>query len=150
MQYHLEWSDELQAIERKLLDEIESSEKELHPKHADTFTAIILRKIALLNEILGIVESSPSITTEEIAALVDHKLEKEVAALENAKQILDTERICDNLRILERIKYLIIEKNGRVPPGDRLGRLTPSFRQIYTEVMDELRTGNKKCPERST
>jgi hypothetical protein len=47
-----------------MLDEIESSEKELHPKHADTFTAIILRKIALLNEILGIVESSPSITTE--------------------------------------------------------------------------------------
>ena len=74
MQYHLEWSDELQAIERKLLDEIESSEKELHPKHADTFTAIILRKIALLNEILGIVESSPSITTEEIAALVDLSL----------------------------------------------------------------------------
>jgi hypothetical protein len=121
MQYHLEWSDELQAIERKLLDEIESSEKELHPKHADTFTAIILRKIALLNEILGIVESNPSITTEELAAFVDHKLEKEVAALENAKHILDTERICANLRILERIKYLILEKNGRVPRGSDWG-----------------------------
>ena len=117
MQYHLERSDELQAIESKLLDEIENSEKEIHPKHAPTFTAIILKKIAFLNEILGFVESNPSITTEELAALVDHKLETEETALKKANNVFDTEKIFGNLRTLEWIKYLITEKNGRVPRG---------------------------------
>jgi hypothetical protein len=117
MQYHLERSDELQAIESKLLDEIENSEKEIHPKHAPTFTAIILKKIAFLNEILGFVESNPSITKEELAALVDHKLETEETALKKANNVFDTEKIFVNLRTLEWIKYLITEKNGRVPRG---------------------------------
>ena len=117
MQYHLEWSDELQAIERKLLDEIESFKEELHPKHAPIFTAIIEKRIDLLKETLSIIESNPSITTEELAALVDHKLETEERALKNAKNVFDTEKIFVNVRILGWIKYLIIEKNGRIPRG---------------------------------
>jgi hypothetical protein len=66
MQYHLEWSDELQAIEKKFLNETESSEKELHPTHAPTFTTIIQRRIALLKEILGIIEANPNITVEDL------------------------------------------------------------------------------------
>jgi len=36
-------------------------------------------------------------------------------ALKNAKNIFDTDKIFDSLRILGWIKYLIIEKNGRIP-----------------------------------
>ncbi len=54
MQYDLEWSDEIQAIERKLLDEIKNSKIELHPKHALTFTAIIEKRIELLRETLSV------------------------------------------------------------------------------------------------
>jgi hypothetical protein len=116
MKYHLEWSDELQAIERKFLNEVESSEKELHPKHATTFILIILKRIAFLKEFLGIIETNPSITIEELARLVDHKLETEERKLKNAKNIFDTEKIV-NVRILGWIKYLIIEKNGRISLG---------------------------------
>jgi hypothetical protein len=115
MEYHLESSDELQAIERKFLNEVESSEKELHPKHATTFIIIILKRIAFLKEFLGIIETNPSITIEELARLVDHKLETEERALKNAKSIFETDKIFDSVRILGWIKYLIIEKNGRVP-----------------------------------
>lgn len=114
MRYHLEWSDELQAIEKKVLNEIESSKKELHATHAPTFTNIIQRRIALLKEILGIIESNPNITVEDLAALVDHKLETQQTALQNAKNIFDTDRIFTVVRTLEWIKYLIMEKNGRI------------------------------------
>jgi hypothetical protein len=114
MEYHLEWSTELRALERKFLTEVESSEKELHPEHATTFIIIILKRIAFLKEFLGIMEANPSITIEELAGLVDHKLETEERALKNAKNIFDTEKIFVNVRILSWIKYLIIEKNGRV------------------------------------
>ncbi len=116
MKYHLEWPTELQAIERKFLLEIEDLEKEfINKKHADTFYRIIEKKIAFLKEYLGIVEANPTITLDELAAFVDHKLETEERALKNAKNVFETDKIFDSVRILGWIKYLIIEKNGRVP-----------------------------------
>jgi hypothetical protein len=56
MQYHLEWPDELQAIERKFLDEIERWEKELHLEHAPTFITIIEKRIAFLDTFFTIIE----------------------------------------------------------------------------------------------
>jgi hypothetical protein len=97
MQYHLEWPDELQAIERKFLDEIERWEKELHLEHAPTFITIIEKRIAFLKEFLGIKEANPSISIEELAGLVDHKLETEERALKNAKNIFDTDNIFANV-----------------------------------------------------
>jgi hypothetical protein len=44
MEYHLEWSTELQALERKFLAEIGDLEKQFHPDHAPTFTRIIEKK----------------------------------------------------------------------------------------------------------
>jgi hypothetical protein len=90
MRYHLEWLDELQVIEKELLDEVESSKKELHQTHAPIFTAIIQRRIALLKETLGIIEANSNITVEDLAALVDHKLETEERALKKAKNVFDT------------------------------------------------------------
>lgn len=45
MQHRLQWSDELQELERKFLSEIESLEKEIHPEHGPTFTLIIEKKL---------------------------------------------------------------------------------------------------------
>ncbi len=60
-------------------------------------------------------EATPNITTRELAQLVDQKLEKEQRALKRAKNVFETDKIFDSVRILGWIKYLIIEKNGRVP-----------------------------------
>jgi hypothetical protein len=114
MQYHIEWPDELHAIESKILYEIENSEKELHPNHAPTFTAMILKRIAFLNETLSIIASNPNITTGELASLVDHKLQTEERALKNANDVFESENIRTNIRILGWIKYLILAKNGRI------------------------------------
>jgi hypothetical protein len=117
MQYHLQWADELQRIERRFLTEIESLEKEIHPEHAPTFTRIIEKKIALLKEILGIVETNPNMTLEDLAELVDHKLETEERALKNAKSVFDIDKIFDSIRILSWVRYLKREKNEQYPVG---------------------------------
>jgi hypothetical protein len=53
-----------------------------------------------------------------LAAITDHKLETEERALQNAKDVFETDKIFDSVRILGWIKYLIIEKNGRVPDSN--------------------------------
>jgi hypothetical protein len=115
MKYHLEWSIELQVLERKLLAEIEDLEKQFFHNHAPTFTRIIEKKIAFLKEVLSTIEANQNITTRELAQLIDQKLEKEQRALKRAKNVFETDKIFDSVRILDWVKYLIIEKNGRVP-----------------------------------
>ncbi|HEY7109991.1 MAG TPA: hypothetical protein VH415_11205 [Nitrososphaeraceae archaeon] len=116
MKYHLEWPTELQAVERKFLLEIESLEKEfIYKDHSPVFYQIIETKIALLKEYLVIMEANPTITLDELAALVDQRLETEERAMDKSKNIFETDKIFNNVRILGWIKYLIIEKNGRVP-----------------------------------
>jgi hypothetical protein len=116
MKYHLEWPTELQALEIKFLFEMEDLEKEfIYKKHAPTFYRIIEKKIAFLKEYLGMMEANPTITLDDLTAIVDHKLEKEERALQNTKDVFESDKIFDSVRILGWIKYLIIEKAGRVP-----------------------------------
>ena len=94
-------------------------EKEfIYKKHAPTFYRIIEKKIAFLKEVLNTIEADPTITLDELAAIVNHKLETEERALKNAKNVFETDKIFDSVRILGWIKYLIIEKNGHVPQED--------------------------------
>lgn len=116
MKYHLEWPSELQAVERKFLTGIETLKKEfVFKQHSAAFYRIIETKIALLKEYLGIMEANPTITLDELAALVDQRLETEERAMDKSKDVFETDRIFNNVRILGWIKYMIIEKDGRVP-----------------------------------
>ncbi|RPJ32164.1 MAG: hypothetical protein EHM25_01270 [Nitrosopumilales archaeon] len=119
MKYHLKWPTELQALERKFLLEIEDLEKEfIYKKHAPTFYRIIEKKIAFLKDVLNTIEADPTITLDDLAAIVDHKLETEERALKNAKNVFETDKIFDSVRILGWIKFMIIEKNGCVRSRD--------------------------------
>jgi hypothetical protein len=116
MRYHFEWPDELQTLERKFLTEIENLEKEfIFKDHSPVFYQIIETKIALLKEYLGIMEANPTITLDELAALVHQRLETEERAMDKSNNVFETDKIFNNVRILGWIKYMIVEKNGRVP-----------------------------------
>ena len=116
MKYHLEWPDELQTVERKFLSEIETLEKQFAFKdHNPLFYQIIETKIIFLKEYLGIIEANPTITLDELASLVDQRLEEEKRAMDESKIVFDTDKMFRNVRTLDWIKYLIIEKDGRVP-----------------------------------
>jgi hypothetical protein len=116
MKCHLEWPPEIQAVERKFLSEIETLEKQfLFKDHHPLFYQIIETKIMFLKEYLGIIESNPTITLDELASLVDQRLEEEKRAMDESKIVFDTDKMFRNIRTLDWIKYLIIEKDGRVP-----------------------------------
>jgi uncharacterized protein (UPF0335 family) len=82
----------------------------IYKKHAPTFYRIIEEKITFLKDVLNTIETNPTITLEELAAVVDHKLEEEERALANSKDVFDnvSDKIFDSVRILGWIKYLII------------------------------------------
>jgi hypothetical protein len=116
MKYHLEWPTELQTVELKFLTEIETLEKEfIYKEHSPVFYQIIETKIAFLKEYLGIMEANPTVTLDELAALVDQRLETEERAMDKSKDVFETDKIFNNVRILGWIKYMIIEKKGHVP-----------------------------------
>jgi hypothetical protein len=116
MKYHLEYPAELQSVERKFLREIETLEKEFNYKeHSPMFYQIIEKKISFLKEYLGIIEANPALNLDDLAALVDQRLEEQERAMDKSSNVFETDKIFNNVRILGWIKYLIIEKNGRVP-----------------------------------
>jgi hypothetical protein len=82
----------------------------IYKKHAPMFCRIIEKKITFLKDVLNTIETNPTITLEELAAVVDHKLEAEERALANSKDVFDnvSDKIFDSVRILGWIKYLII------------------------------------------
>ena len=45
-------------------------------------------------------EANPTVTLDHLAQLVDHKLEVEESTLKNAKNIFETDKIFDSVRIL--------------------------------------------------
>jgi hypothetical protein len=59
-------------------------------------------------------EASSTITIDELAALVDERLETEERAMDNSKDAFETDKIFNNVRILGWINHLVLEKNGRV------------------------------------
>ena len=72
MEYHLEWPSELQTVGQKFLTEIETLKKEcVFKQHSAVFYRMIETKIALLKEYLGIMETNPTITLDELASLVE-------------------------------------------------------------------------------
>ena len=101
MKYHLEWPSELQTVERKFLTEIETLEKEfIFKNHSPVFYQIIETKIAFLKEYLSIIEANPTITLEELAGLVDQRLETEERAMDKSNNVSETDKKFNNVRIL--------------------------------------------------
>ena len=79
------------------------------------FHQIIETKISLLKEYLRIIEANPTITLDELSALVEKRLEEQERAMDKSNNVFETDKIFNNVRILGWIKYLIIERNGRIP-----------------------------------
>ena len=73
-----------------------------------------------MKEYLGIIEADPTITLDELASLVDQRLEDQERGMDKSNNVFETDKIFRNVSILDWIKYLIIEKNGHVPDsGDQ-------------------------------
>jgi hypothetical protein len=72
--------------------------------HSVLFYQIIEKKISLLKEYLEVIEASPAIILDELAALVDQRLEEQERAMDKSNDLFETDKIFTNIRILGWIK----------------------------------------------
>ena len=60
-------------------------------------------------------EDKPTIITlNDLTALVDKSLEERERAMDKSNNVFETDKTFNNVRNLDWIKYLIIEKNDRI------------------------------------
>jgi len=99
---------------QRLLDEIEDSQKKIHPNHATTFNRSIENKIVLVKQILRLLERYPKMTVKELLYLIECRIEGEKIVLSSYRWSIEMDQVhYDNRDNLERIRY-IVRKAGKV------------------------------------
>jgi hypothetical protein len=107
MVYILTSNDELQELNVRLTAEIQGLEKEINRQHSPAFNGIIERKIELINNTLDMIESNPNIPIQELADLIDYRIDGEERELDDATTVFETDRIFNEIRILEWIRFTV-------------------------------------------
>jgi hypothetical protein len=107
MVYVLTSNNEFEKLKATLNAEIKGLEKEIKPTHSLTFNQTVQRKIELINSTLETIESNPCMTMQELADLIDYRIEGEERELDDAKSVFETDKIFIELRILEWIRFTV-------------------------------------------
>jgi hypothetical protein len=107
MVYVLTSNNEFEKLKAVLNAEIKGLEKEIKPIHSLTFNQTIQRKIELINSTLETIESNPCMTMQELADLIDYRIEGEERELDDATSIFETDKNFIELRILEWIRFTV-------------------------------------------
>jgi hypothetical protein len=98
----------LQDVQRRLLDEIEISQKKIHPAHATTFNASIQNKIVLAKQILRLIERYPKMTVKELLYLIECRIEGEKIVLSSYRWSIEMDQVhYDNRDNLERLRFIV-------------------------------------------
>jgi hypothetical protein len=107
MVYVLRSEDELAELKRRLIHEIVGLENEVN-KFQDFFSnATVDKKISMINWTLDIMESNPNITIQELADLIDYRIEGAERELDNAENRDELDCLFNELRILEWIRSTV-------------------------------------------
>lgn len=107
MESTLSHTSELQVLERRLASEIEGATKIISPLNNLTYNHSVNKKIELINWTLDTIESNPSMTLEELEGLIDYRIESSERELDDAQTREETDRIFDEVRILDWIMFMI-------------------------------------------
>src|SRR5438093_11931614 len=109
----LKGADQLKEISKRLLDEIQDTQRQIFPDHAPTFNNSLKNKIRLMRQILRLMDRYPNMTAKRLLYLLDCKIEGEKFLLDFAKTIDVTDEHFDNLENLEWIRFAV-RKAGNV------------------------------------
>ncbi|HEX9320223.1 MAG TPA: hypothetical protein VF884_14915 [Nitrososphaeraceae archaeon] len=103
----LKGADQLKEISKRLLDEIQDTQRQIFPDHAPTFNNSLKNKIRLMRQILRLMDRYPNMTAKRLLYLLDCKIEGEKFLLDFAKTIDVTDEHFDNLDNLEWIRFAV-------------------------------------------
>lgn len=104
--------DEFQELKTRLVAEIKGLENEINRQRLPSYH-IIERKIQLINSTLDTIESNPNLTMQELSDLIEYRIDGEERELDDAETVPETERILNEIRILEWIRF-IVRKVGQL------------------------------------
>ena len=106
MVYVLRSEDELAELKRRLIHEIVGLENEAN-RFQDFSNSTVDKKISMINWTLDIMESNPNITIQELADLIDYRIEGDERELDNAENRDELDCVFNELRILEWIRSTV-------------------------------------------
>jgi hypothetical protein len=102
MVYVLRSKNELAELKRRLIHEIVGLENE-----ANRFQDHISKKISMINWTLDTIESNPNMTMQELADLIDYRIEGNEREIGNAETRDELDWVFNELTILEWIRSTV-------------------------------------------
>jgi hypothetical protein len=91
-------------------------------------------KVDHANRILRLMDRNPKMTVKELLFLIECRIEGEKFVVSSYRwSVPMLQETYDNRDNLERLQYLVWDGGGQ----SAIGRLTPSFRTVYSEVLDD-------------
>ncbi len=96
----------LEELQKRLTNEIEGVKKKVHPIHNSVFNRSLEQKM-MMKWTLETIASNPNITLQELEGLIDYRIESLERELDDAQTREETDRIFDQIRVLDRIIFIV-------------------------------------------
>ncbi len=96
----------LEELQKRLTNEIEGVKKKVHSIHNSVFNRSLEQKM-MMKWTLETIASNPNITLQELEGLIDYRIESLERELDDAQTREETDRIFDQIRVLDRIIFIV-------------------------------------------
>jgi UDP-3-O-[3-hydroxymyristoyl] glucosamine N-acyltransferase len=100
-------SEQFQELDRKLTKEANKLLEEVRAGHVPLFQHWIETKLECIKKSKTLVIQNPNLTINELAQLLDDRIENEAQKLHKTKTFEEMEEICNNLSALEWTRNIV-------------------------------------------
>jgi hypothetical protein len=107
MVYVLRSKNELAELKRRLIHEIVGLEYEANRFQDHISNVTVDKKISMINWTLDTIESNPNMTIQELADLIDYRIEGNEREIDNAETRDELDWVFNELTILEWIRSTV-------------------------------------------
>ncbi len=98
----------LQEVRTRLLEEINATQKRIHPVHANTFINSMNNKIDHANQILRLTDRNPNLTVKDLLYLIECRIEGEKFVIHSYRLSVEMLQVpYDNRDNLERLYFIV-------------------------------------------
>ncbi|MEP6576896.1 MAG: hypothetical protein ABJB85_10755 [Nitrososphaerota archaeon] len=98
----------LQEVQTRLLEEINATQKRIHPVHANRFNNSMNNKIDHANQILHLMDRYPNLTVKDLLYLIECRIAGEKFVIHSYRWPVETLQVqYDNRDNLERLYFIV-------------------------------------------
>lgn len=100
-------SEQFQALDKKLTKEAYKLTEEIQVDHVPIFQRWIEKKLQCIEKSKTLMYRNPNITIDELATILDNRIEREARKLDKTKSFEKMEPIYSTLSTLERTRNIV-------------------------------------------